>query len=321
METVRRRRRKWKNCRMVLFIMAVFVLLGGAFVSWAMRPENLRNEKDQVRAFLSEDFWKESYNAESLVLVDRSDNSVFISKKEDEPRLPASLAKLFVVEYAAALADLDSIVPADKDALALTKPGSSVAGIEEKYYFLHNLLAAMLVPSGNDAAYVVADYCGGILAPQAAPGQARVDAFMAGLNAHLQTQGYEDTVLYDPSGFDMEARTTVLDLNAVVDRLLEYPWFRDIVSQGTYTAVLPDGSKQTWENTNTFLDLTSAYYNKNITGVKTGSLANDYNLVVLYQKHGKEFLICSLGSESDASRYDDVNCIIRTIDESDYLAQ
>lgn len=96
---------------------------------------------------------------------------------------------------------------------------------------------------------------------------------------------------------------------------------RDIVSKSNYTATLPDGSTQTWRNTNTFLDQTSEYYNENVKGIKTGSLSNDYNLVVLYQQHGKEFLICSLGSQSDSSRYDDVNYILKTIDESDYLTK
>lgn len=72
-------------------------------------------------------------------------------------------------------------------------------------------------------------------------------------------------------------------------------------------------------NTNAFSNPASEYYNERIIGVKTGSLADNYNLVVLYQQHGKEFLICSLGSESDSSRYDDVNYILQTIDESDYL--
>lgn len=102
---------------------------------------------------------------------------------------------------------------------------------------------------------------------------------------------------------------------------LSKQWFRDIVSKSNYTATLPDGSTQTWRNTNTFLDQTSEYYNENVKGIKTGSLSNDYNLVVLYQQHGKEFLICSLGSQSDSSRYDDVNYILKTIDESDYLTK
>ena len=214
---------------------------------------------------------------------------------------------------------MDSIVPASYEAISLTKPGSSVAGIEAKDYFLHNLFAAMLVPSGNDAAYVVADYCGGILSPQAATVQERINIFMDSLNTHLQEKGYTNTVLYDPSGYDMDALTTVLDLNSVANQLLEFQWFREIISQSSYTATLPDGSTQSWKNTNTFLDPTSAYYNENVIGIKTGSLSDDYNLVVLYRKYGKEFLICSLGSQSDSSRYDDVNNILKTIDESDYL--
>ena len=231
------------------------------------------------------------------------------------------VAKLFVIEYAATLADLDSIVPANYEAIQLTKPGSSVANIDAKKYFLHNLFAAMLVPSGNDAAYVVADYCGSILSPQAKNSQERINVFMEHLNNYLQNQGYENTILYDPSGYDVNALTTVSDLKSVSTHLLEKQWFRDIVSKSNYTATLPDGSTQTWRNTNTFLDQTSEYYNENVKGIKTGSLSNDYNLVVLYQQHGKEFLICSLGSQSDSSRYDDVNYILKTIDESDYLTK
>ena len=302
-----------------LFFLTVVVIAGVFFIPCVMKPENFRSEKNAIYSFLYGEFQPDSYNAKSLILVDRSNNDFFISKKENEQQLPASLAKLFVIEYAATIADLDSIVPASYEAISLTKPGSSVAGIGEKDYFLHNLFAAMLVPSGNDAAYVVADYCGGILSPQTVSGQERINIFMDSLNAHLQEEGYTNTVLYDPSGYDMDARTTVLDLNSVVNRLLEFQWFRDIISQSSYTATLPDGSTQSWKNTNTFLDPTSDYYNENVIGVKTGSLSDDYNLVVLYQKYGKEFLICSLGSQSDSSRYDDVSNILRTIDESDYL--
>lgn len=316
-------KRKYKKRRFhfgIFFIFLTAVMVAGVFfIPWVMKPENFRNEKNAIYSFLYGEFQQDSYNAKSLILVDRSNNEIFISKNENEQQLPASLAKLFVIEFAATIADLDSIVPASYEAISLTKPGSSVADIKTKDYFLHDLFAAMLVPSGNDAAYVVADYCGGILSPQTARGQERIDVFMDNLNIHLQEKGYSNTILYDPSGYDIDALTNVLDLNAVVNQLLEYQWFRDIVSQSSYIATLPDGSTQTWKNTNTFLDPNSEYYNENVIGVKTGSLSDDYNLVVLYKKYDKEFLICSLGSQSDSSRYDDVTYILHTIDESDYL--
>ena len=318
---MQRKCRKKKGCGILLIFLALCIGGGVLLVPWVMQPENFREIKNKINSFFYKENFPDSYNAKSLILVDCSDDEIFVSKKENEPQVPASLAKLFVIEYAATLADLDSIVAANREAILLTKPGSSVAHIKEKEYFLHNLFAAMLVPSGNDAAYVVADYCGGLLSPQAESSQERVGIFMENLNLYLQQQGYSNTVLYDPSGFDMEALTTTLDLKAVVYRLLEYSWFREIVSQNAYTATLPDGSTQIWQNTNTFLDPTSEYYNENVCGIKTGSLSDDYNLIVLYQQHGKEFLICSLGSQSDSSRYDDVNFILKTIDESYYLTQ
>ena len=219
------------------------------------------------------------------------------------------------------LTNLNDIVEVNHEALLKTKKGSSVANIEPKEYYINNLFAAMLVPSGNDAAYAVADYCGGLLATGKSTTEERIELFMDNLNEYLHKEGYKDTLLYDPSGFDMSALTTTKDLKVVTEHLLKNEWFRDIVCQSSYTATLPDGSTQTWKNTNVFLDPTSEYYNENVKGIKTGSLGDDYNLVVLYQKDGKEFLICSLGSESDSSRYDDVTYILKTIDESDYLFQ
>ena len=109
----------------------------------AEHPENFREVKNKINGFLYKEDFPDSYNAKSLILVDCSDDEIFVSKNENEPQIPASLAKLFVIEYASTLADLDSIVVADYGAISLTKPGSSVAQIKEKEYFLHNLFAAM----------------------------------------------------------------------------------------------------------------------------------------------------------------------------------
>ncbi len=191
---MQRKRRKKKRFGVFLFLLVVCIGIGIMFVPWAMQPENFREVKNKINGFLYKEDFPDSYNAKSLILVDCSDDEIFVSKNENEPQIPASLAKLFVIEYASTLADLDSIVVADYGAISLTKPGSSVAQIKEKEYFLHNLFAAMLVPSGNDAAYVVADYCGGLLSPQAESCQERVRIFMENLNLHLQQQGYLDTV-------------------------------------------------------------------------------------------------------------------------------
>ncbi len=311
----RRKRMKWMLC--LLAVAAGFVLVG----RWAADPDWLQEGKDRLQHFLWNDVMPDAGHAKSLLVVEQGSGTVCLSKEEKKRCQPASLAKLFVIEYAATFTQLEDVVEVNEAALALTKPESSMAWLEPKEYYLRDLFAAMLVPSGNDAAYAVADYCGGRIDPTAAPGQERVEVFMENLRQHLSQQGYGDTMLYDPSGFDEEAYTTAKDLCRVAERLLAYDWVREMVGQLWYTAELPDGSIQSWKNTNLFLEPVSEFYHENVIGVKTGSMPDNYHLLVLYRQHGKEFLVCSLGSKSDTARYHDVIGILKKLDASDYLQE
>ncbi len=67
-----------------------------------------------------------------MIAVDLSNNNDFVSKRANEQQTPASLAKLFVIDYATTLVDLDDVVLAKNEAISLTKQGSSVANIKEK---------------------------------------------------------------------------------------------------------------------------------------------------------------------------------------------
>lgn len=104
----------------IFFVFLTAVTIAGVFfIPWAMKPDNFRNEKNKINSWLNGIFFQDFYNAKSLILVDLSNDNIFISKRENEQQLPASLAKLFVIEYAATLADLDSIVPANYEASLL----------------------------------------------------------------------------------------------------------------------------------------------------------------------------------------------------------
>ncbi|HEL0567412.1 TPA: D-alanyl-D-alanine carboxypeptidase [Streptococcus equi subsp. zooepidemicus] len=310
--------KKRKIIGKILLIFIVCALCGGTYICYK-KPTIIKDTQNLIKSWINGSSKIKGYNAKSLIVVDRKYNEIFISKRETEKQLPASLAKLFVIEYAMEHCDLNDEILVKQDVLNMVKPGSSVANLKQTNYYVKNIVAAMLIPSGNDAAYVLADYVGGKLDASADTSEERVKAFIDGLNIYLKERGYENTLINDPSGFDYEAKTTVLDIKKSVDKLLQNTWFREMVSISHYNANLPDGSIQSWKNTNVFLDKTSKLYNENVIGIKTGSLEDDYNLIVLYKKHDKEFLICSIGSESNASRYDDVKYILDTIDESSYL--
>ena len=129
---MQRKRRKKKRFGVFLFLLVVCIGIGIMFVPWAMQPENFREVKNKINGFLYKEDFPDSYNAKSLILVDCSDDEILFQKTRTSHKIPASLAKLFVIEYASTLADLDSIVVADYGAISLTKPGSSVAQIKGK---------------------------------------------------------------------------------------------------------------------------------------------------------------------------------------------
>lgn len=105
-----------------------------------MKPENFRKAKDQIRMLFFGNKIEDSYNVKSLIMVDIPNDENFISKKAEKQQLPASLAKLFVNEYATTLTDLDDIVSVNYEVTSLTKQDSSVANIREKNYYIHNYL-------------------------------------------------------------------------------------------------------------------------------------------------------------------------------------
>lgn len=79
---------------------------------------------------------------------------------EGDSQLPtvASLAKLFVIDYALTKVNLEDVIEVNQEVLDLVPAGSSLANLKVGKYTVKEIMEAMLVPSGNDAAYSLAYY-------------------------------------------------------------------------------------------------------------------------------------------------------------------
>lgn len=78
---MQRKRRKKKRFGVFLFLLVVCIGIGIMFVPWAMQPENFREVKNKINGFLYKEDFPDSYNAKSLILVDCSDDEIFVSVK------------------------------------------------------------------------------------------------------------------------------------------------------------------------------------------------------------------------------------------------
>jgi D-alanyl-D-alanine carboxypeptidase (penicillin-binding protein 5/6) len=111
-------------------------------------------------------------------------------------------------------------------------------------------LLALLLPSANNIAVVLAREVAG-----------SVKAFVAEMNSTADAFGMSDTVYTDPSGFDEGTVSTALDQLRLADVVADDPTFDELVA--TPTAVLPVAGQVS--NTDTLLG------QDGFVGMKTGS--------------------------------------------------
>lgn len=224
----------------------------------------------------------------------------------------ASLSKLFAIDYALTKVKLDDTIEVNQELLNLVPQGSSMAHLKTGKYTAEQIMQAMLVPSGNDAAYALAYNIGKNELGNGHSAEEYVEYFVKNLSKYLASEGYSKTHLFDPSGFSIQADTNLKDINRVTLKLIDYDFVKKCMGKSSFTIKTSQG-EFTWENTNEFLDPKSAFYNKDIKGVKTGTMASSYNIVVLYEKDGEKYLITCLASKTNEDRYKAVQSAINTI--------
>jgi D-alanyl-D-alanine carboxypeptidase (penicillin-binding protein 5/6) len=226
-------------------------------------------------------------------------DTVVYQKNSTERREPASTTKIMTYIVASEhIKDLDgtkitvSKVIVDK----LLGTGSSLSGIKENDVLTaYQLLNCLLVPSGNDAALVLADYVG----------NGDIDAFVDMMNQKAKELGCTGTHFANPHGLhDENHYTTADDLAKITKYAMSLPHFTEISSQTRYTykpAGGPDASKsRTLSTTNYLIDknaLGGKYFYTYAKGIKTGHHdESGYCLVSSATADGYTYLCVALGA-------------------------
>ncbi len=253
----------------------------------------------------------------TVAVYDLNKDVLLYENNLEKQVLPASLSKLFVVDYALTLLNPNDTVNIT-DEINLVKPDSSMAHIEQGSMQVSELVRGVLIPSGNDAAYALAAAGGRVLNNDIEiSGEEAVSVFMKGLNDYLKSEGYKDTIIDIPSGYSDNSLTTFADLLKVSKKILRNGLISEIVSQSEHYHTTESGNELHWINTNEFLLPYSDYYNENVKGIKTGSLDTVYNLITRYKKDKGDYLIFVLGAASSSERFNETNTIMQSLDKND----
>ena len=158
---------------------------------------------------------------------------------------------------------------------------------------LRNLLYAMLLPSGNEAAYIVADYMGG----------GSIDNFVAMMNDEAKAVGCTGTTFVDPCGLNPNNITTARDAYLILRALTAYDVFATVIATPSYDMGTNDRytTPGTYIIQNTDKLVTNSSYHRDYTrGGKTGSLGEWQNFAGWHSQNGESYISVLLNVPYDA---------------------
>lgn len=154
---------------------------------------------------------------------------------------------------------------------------------------VEQLLYAIMLPSANEAAVMLANEIGG----------GSLETFADMMNEKAKEIGCLDTHFVNSNGlFDENHYSTAYDMYLITKYALQYDTFRKIVSTPSYdTGPTNQQDNLHWDNTNKMIVEGSGFYYPQITGVKTGTLEEAGRcLITTAEKDGYEYLLVMMGA-------------------------
>lgn len=207
--------------------------------------------------------------SDSLLMINLDTDMEVYAKDADTRRYPASLTKVMSYIVAAEhYEDLDAKITIKQSCIDyVINNGMYCSGVD--WYVgdsltVTDLLYAMMVPIGHDAAMVLADDIG----------QGNLQVFVDKMNEKAQELGCQDTHFTNPFGtHDKEHYTTARDLYLITKYAMGLPLFSKIVNTSTYYVSADKNEENPFITTNWMVDPGRGgdYYYMYATGVKNGT--------------------------------------------------
>jgi D-alanyl-D-alanine carboxypeptidase (penicillin-binding protein 5/6) len=235
--------------------------------------------------------------SQSAVLMEKETGWVLYEKNAHDRLAPASVTKVMTLLLVMEAIDngvigYDDMVTAS--AYAVSMGGSQVYLKEGEQMSVEDLLKAVCVASGNDAAVALAEYVAG-----------SNDGFVEKMNARAAELGMNDTYFVNCTGLPAPDHVTSAYDIAVMSRelILHHPDIR------RFTTIWMDslrGGAFGLSNTNKLI----RFYD-GATGLKTGSTDDAlYCLSATAERNGMELIAATLKADTSDHRFEDAKALL-----------
>lgn len=248
----------------------------------------------------------------SFIYIVETDQFLMLKGEEDERIYPASLTKLFSTYVALMYLDAETLVTVGNEVLSVPIDSSKAGLTPGDVLTVRQLVQAMLLPSGNDAAMTLATATGRQLAenPKLSYKNA-IARFVEEMNAVAQTLGLTGSHFENPDGYHNENHyTTCRDMQKIGVLALSRPVICQAMGTEKVVVDLKYDYPGGWKNTNLLIQPTSEYYNPAALGMKTGhTKAAGYCLMSAFAVEGKTVIVGVFGCPEMTDRFMDAQKI------------
>ena len=211
---------------------------------------------------------------ESAILVDINSGKILYEKNSTKKMKIASLVKIMTALVALEHKNLDEEIIVTYRASDIGE--NTMALSSGEVYTLEELLYGLVLNSGNDAAYAIAEGVGG-----------SVETFVKWMNMKVEELNMNDTEIFDPSGLNDETYSTAVDLVKLSRYVMQNDDFRRIA--GTFSIELPYSEKHKSLYLENQTNLLTTY--PGVGGIKTGYTEEAGLCLVTYAKNEEVELI------------------------------
>ena len=235
-----------------------------------------------------------SIQAPTCLLMEAKTGKIIYEKNAYEKMFPASTTKIMTAILALEHRNLSDTAVVSSNAISTVPQGYSHANLQpDEILTIEQLLYALLLPSANDAANVIAEDIGG-----------SIESFANMMNTKAKEIGCEDTHFVNPNGVhDENHYSTAYDLALMGRYAIKNEIFAKIVATARYT--LPSTNRYDKEDrifitTNRLVNNKSGQYYEYATGIKTGFTDPAKNCIVASAiKNNVELIGVIMGADGD----------------------
>ncbi|MBR3561825.1 MAG: D-alanyl-D-alanine carboxypeptidase [Oscillospiraceae bacterium] len=236
-------------------------------------------------------------SAPSAILMEKETGTVLFAKDEHTPREPASVTKVMTLLLTMEAIDSGALSYDDYvtgSAHASSMGGSQIWLKEGERMTVRDLLKAVCVVSGNDAAVALGEHLAG-----------SEDAFVEKMNQRAAELGMNDTHFVNACGLPANGHVSSAHDIALMSRelILNHPDIRQFTT--IWMDSLRDGASML-VNTNKLI----RFYD-GATGLKTGSTSSaGYNVSATAERDGMELIAVVMKGASSDERFADARAML-----------